>query len=582
MADSLQHRGPDSDGVWLSDNRLAGLAHRRLAILDVSDRSRQPMGNDAGTMQLCYNGEVYNFAQLREELQGLGYGFRTTGDAEVVLRGYEAWGDDVVHRLQGMFAFAIWDETRQRLFLARDRVGIKPLYHAMDSGRFLFASELKGLLAANLQDTRIDVSALWDYLTYAYIPSPKSAYRVVRKLPAGHTLVFENGETTLRSYWDASFAETTAAPAEQHIDALRALLEEAVTSSLVSDVPVGSFLSGGIDSSLVTALATRSHPAIHTFTVGFEGFDWSEAPVAQRTARFLHTTHREMICSADEAIYAVENIPEWFDEPFADTSALATSLVCRRARQEATVVVSGDGGDEIFGGYAHYTKWFKLMHRASLAGVQRPLGRALARRFGVSSKTRRSLNRWAMSPIDRFVAVHGGMTRFDKEDLLPADVVGAFAGYDDNWSFARYWRPELDDWSRLQYVDFKTYLPDGVLTKVDRTSMQTSLEVRPPLLDHRVIETVAGISSRVRTPDGRLKDLMKQVARGTVPDEILGREKQGFSVPTEKWLQEGVFGDTQAIAHWPASSRLLWCLLRQWTERRLGVKDPLELLRQGP
>ncbi len=583
MATRLRHRGPDDSGIWISADARVGLAHTRLSIIDLTHAGHQPMTNESDDVRLVFNGEIYNFRELRGELEKTGHRFRSRTDAEVVLHGYEQWGDDVVAHLRGMFAFAIWDDGQRRLLLARDRLGIKPLYYATTPDSFSFASELKAIEPSMAGDRSVDASALWDYLTYGYVPAPKSVYRSVRKLPAGHTLVLENGRQRIDAYWDVDFAATHPRAETELVVELRSLLADVITSHLVSDVPLGSLLSAGIDSSAVTALAVRSLGSMRTYTVGFGDAAWSEAEPARRTASYLKTTHREIDCDAAQARKAAARMSHWFDEPFADTSAVPTAIVCRAAREDVTVALSGDGGDELFGGYRHYTKFLDLRRRDAVPlAIRRPLGNSLARSFSPSSKGRRSLVRWAMEDLAKYASVHGGITRREKETLFPADIVARFRDYDDYWSFRRYWREDLDVWSRMQYVDLKTYLPDDLLVKVDRVSMDVSLEVRPPLLDHRLVEFVASIPHTTRTPSGELKYLFKKAIEGIVPEELLTREKQGFSAPTEQWLRDGVFGHSPKAQTMQPRDQVLWQLLEQWTRERLGADDPTEVLREGP
>jgi asparagine synthase (glutamine-hydrolysing) len=583
MAACLRHRGPDDSGMWISPDGRVGLGHTRLSIIDLTQAGRQPMTNESDDIRLVFNGEIYNFRELRTELESLGHRFRSRTDAEVVVHGYEQWGDGVVVRLRGMFAFAIWDDPRRRLLLARDRLGIKPLYYAANQHSFSFASELKAIEPAIEGDRAVDASALWDYLTYGYVPAPKSVYRSVRKLPAGHTLVYENGLQRINAYWDVNFAPTSPRDEAEVIEDLRSLLSDAVSSHLVSDVPLGSLLSAGIDSSVITALAARERGSMRTYTVGFGDAAWSEAEPARRTASYLKTVHHEIDCDAAQARSAAARMGHWFDEPFADTSAVPTSVVCRAARRDVTVALSGDGGDELFGGYRHYAKFLDLRRRNLLpSALRRPLGNSLSRAFAPTSKAKRSLARWAMDDLALYVSVHGGITRKEKEALLPADVVERFAHYDDYWNFRRYWREDLDVWSRMQYIDLKTYLPDDLLVKVDRVSMDVSLEVRPPLLDHHLVEFVAAIPHGTRTPHGAPKHLFKKAVENLIPQELLTREKQGFSPPTEEWLRDGVFGHSPNAKTLQPRDALLWRLLEQWTSERLGVNDPTDVLREGP
>jgi len=581
MAESQRHRGPDDSGLWLAPDARAGLSHRRLSILDLSAAGRQPFSDAERDVHLVYNGEIYNFLELRAQLEAAGWEFRSRSDAEVVLRGYQEWGDAVVDRLRGMFAFGVWDGPRRRLLLARDRLGIKPLHWADGGSLFAFASELKGVEAAPIADRALDVSALWDFLTYHWVPAPKTPWRAFRKLPPAHVLVREAGRTTLRRYWSLDFAGDGAGDERRVADELLARVEEAVRMHLLSDVPVGALLSGGIDSSAVTALASRAGERLRTYTVGFEEAAVSEAPWARELARRFDTEHVEETSRLPAAREALDGLAGWLDEPFADTSIVPTALVCRVARRGVKVALSGDGGDELFAGYRRYAKFVEQRRRDVLPlPARRGLAGALGRRLPRASPGRRSVRRWGMDGPARHVSLHGGMTRPEKEDALPESIVARFRGYDDYWAVRSHWREDLDPWSRQQYADLMTYLPDDLLAKVDRASMRVSLEVRPPLLDHVLVEFAASIPASVRVRTGP-KSVLKEALRNVLPREVLERKKQGFSIPTETWATDGLFGDAPRAA-WYLSHRVAWSMLSRWTRARLGVGDPGEILNEGP
>lgn len=579
MAERQRHRGPDGSGIWISPSGRVGLSHRRLAIIDLTSAGAQPMTDESESVHIVYNGEIYNFLELRTELERAGHRFRSHTDTEVILRGYLAWGDAVVSRLRGMFAFGIWDEPRQRLLLARDRLGIKPLHWALENGTFSFASELKGIEAGPPRQRALDVSALWDFLTYQYVPTPKTPYSSVRKLPPAHTLVFENGKVEIRAYWSVEFATRGNRSEAELIDELRSLLRESVRMHLLSDVPLGVLLSGGVDSSAVTAFAAEASEKLRSYSVGFDVASLSEAPFARAVAQRFGTEHVEQTARFDGED-PFSRMVDWFDEPYADTSAIPTALVCRLAREHVTVALSGDGGDELFGGYRRYGKFCRQRGRDFLPRALRSgLGPLVLPLFPTGTKARRALQRWAMEDVARYALLHGGMTRAEKRDVLPREIVTRFDAYDDSWFFRAHWREDLDPWSRLQYVDLKTYLPDDLLTKIDRVSMQVSLEVRPPFLDHRFVEFAASIPSGVRVKNGTMKYLLKEALRGILGPESLDRGKQGFSMPLEG---TGLFDSVGETASWPTSHRTAWSLLERWTRARLGVGSPLEILREGP
>lgn len=585
MAKRQAHRGPDDAGSWADPRGRAAFAHARLSILDLSEAGRQPMTDAAGAACVVYNGEIYNFRELRRELENAGHAFRSGTDTEVLLHGYLAWGDSVVERLHGMFAFGIWDARAGRLLLARDRLGIKPLHYAEGPAGIAFASELKGLEAAPGAGGAVDASALWDFLTYLYVPAPKTAWRAIRKLPPGCTLVRERGgRAAIRRYWDADFARTVRRTDAECVEELRGLLARCVRDHLVSDVPVGVLLSGGIDSSAVTAYASAGRAAapggeLRSFSVSFGGASVCEAPFARAVAERFGTRHVQEDSAPAQDAAELEELAAWFDEPFADASALPTSVVCRVARRDVPVVLSGDGGDELFGGYRRYGKFCRLARRdVAPRAAQRTAAAAVARLLPGGSGAARSLHRWGLEDVARYAQLHGGMTRPDKAAALPRAVTDRFAGYDDLWSFREHWREDLDPWSRMQYLDLKTYLPDDLLTKVDRMSMRWSLEVRPPLLDHRIVEFAASVPAAQRTPGGAMKGLFKRALAGTLGPESLDRGKQGFSIP----IDPALFAGSVESAGWPTPQRVAWAMLKAWTKRRLAVADPREILREGP
>ena len=564
MGDRQSHRGPDGSGEWISGDGQVGLAHRRLAILDLSERARQPMSNRKGTVRVVYNGEVYNFRELRRELERLSFEFRSDSDTEVLLHGYEAWGPAVVSRLRGMFAFAIWDEPRRRLVLGRDRLGIKPLYYARDTKTFSFASELKGIEAGPLELRTLDPSALYDYLTYLYVPTPKTPYRAVRKLPPASLLILEGGAERIESYWDVRFDDRIQLRGEDLVRELRSKLEDAVRSHLVSDVPVGILLSGGLDSSTVAAYAGKG---ARTFSVGFDR-GGSETAFARRVAERFGHIHSEAVLATGGIPNDLSRMTRWYDEPHYDTSAFPASLVCQAARRDVKVALSGDGGDEVFGGYAHYSKFAALERRDVLpAALRRSIEKGVVR-MGETFLKR------TLKGVERYAFLMGGMTRPEKATRLPPDVNRRFRDYDDYWLFRRFWREELDGWSRLQYLDLKTYLPDDILTKMDRVGMEASLEVRVPLLDTPLVEFVCSIPSERRVSGGRPKHILRKAMEGVLPPETLSRRKRGFSLPSGIWGAK--------VPGWRRSHRVAWSILSQWAADKTGSDGALEILRSGP
>jgi len=538
MRDSMAHRGPDDAASWVSADGSVGLGHRRLSIIDLSAAGRQPMTNEDGSLQLVFNGEVYNFAELRRELERAGHRMRSSTDSEVILHGYEEWGTDVVRRLRGMFAFALWDGPRRRLLLARDRLGIKPLFYHLDGGDLTFASELKGVVADPGVPRKLDETALWDFFTYRYVPTPKTIWRDVKKLPPGHWALFENGSLTLSEYWAPRFGGAGATSGEEAVERLRAKLEECVSMHMVADVPVGVLLSGGLDSSTVCALASRSvRGPLHTFSIGFDVAQHDERPFARLVADRYRTEHHELAVDRELARALEDRVVEMYDEPFADSSATPTFLVSQLARETVPVALSGEGGDEIFGGYAWYGLFLGLR---GLDGLPRGLRRAiggLVRPLPTGFKGKWTIEASALDPVERYALLMGGLTSERKAALLAPEFRRRFEGYDDLWHFRRFWREDLDPFSRMQYLDLRTYLNDDILTKVDRASMAVSLEARVPLLDHELIDAVLALPVELRNPGAAQKHLFRQAIAPWLPREVLDKKKQGFSVPLYAWFQ---------------------------------------------
>lgn len=540
MRDTMVSRGPDAAGTHL--DRFAGLGHRRLSIIDI-EASVQPMSNKDGTIWIVFNGEIYNFRELREDLIARGHSFRTAGDTEVIVHLYEEFGSDCVSRLRGMFAFAIWDARSDTLFLARDRIGIKPLYYVLNDEAFLFGSELKALMAdVRVRSTReIDIDAVHSYLSFLSVPDPSCIYQGVRKLPAGHTLTFKAGRVELHRYWDVTFTDEEGVSEEDWGEQLLALMREAVRIRLVADVPLGAFLSGGVDSSTVVALmAGLMDRPVKTFSIGFADRSYNEASDAKRVATHLGTDHTELILAPTDARDVVPSLIEHFDEPFADSSAIPTYFVSKLARQQVTVVLSGDGGDELFGGYPWrqtrpaYQRFLSRLPQPLRSGI-RHLGSSFPRRMPGSNYLRR-----IDIPYERYIL--DAMAVFDEADrpgLYSSAMTAAMTGVDPY----RHHLPHLQGTSfrsweaRMMEYDLKTYLPNDILTKVDRMSMFASIEARVPLLDHRLVELAARIPSRLKLRNGISKYILKQVISPLLPAEVLTKRKQGFSVPLETWLR---------------------------------------------
>ena len=512
----LNHRGPDDHGVWAGDG--AALGHTRLSIIDLSASGHQPM--ELGPLVLVYNGEIYNYRELRSKLRGP---FVSNSDTEVLLHLYREFGDRCVEHLQGMFAFAVWDRSRHRLFAARDHLGIKPFHYAVRGGTLAFASELGALKAA--VDTTIDRTAIVDYLTYGYVPAPKTIYAGCHKLPPAHTLVFEDGRLRLERYWSAPL-ETKIDDMTVAVERLDEMLREIVPSQLVSDVPIGVFLSGGMDSATTTYYAGK----VNTFTLGFDDRAKSEADAARSVADHLGTTHHEIIAGSGNLRTAVDTIARCFGEPFGDNAAWSSYLVSQLAREHVTVALSGEGGDELFGGYDRY---WKLQR-----GGNSPLDAALGRFIRPTSRWGRSIYRRTATGVAAAAARGGGLVGPALDALLDPALLDP--DYDRLWSYRQYWRDDLPATLRLRWLELNTALPDGLLTKVDRTSMAHSLEVRPPLLDHRLVEFAFSLSPRllVDAQAGRGKLVLRELMSARLPPGHLDRPKQGFGLPIRRWLAQ--------------------------------------------
>jgi asparagine synthase (glutamine-hydrolysing) len=515
MAQRLRHRGPDGDGAW-SEPGVA-LAHRRLAIQDLSEGGHQPMR--FGSQVLTYNGELYNHERLRAGLTGP---WRSTGDTEVLVHLLAEQGSACLGRLVGMFAFAAWDVRQRSLLLARDRLGIKPLYYRVLPDGIAFASELKALL--ELGQPEIDQSAVRDFLFHGYIPAPKSIYRGIAKLPAGHTLTWVNGRIDIERYWNPSTA-IIARSAGDTVQELDGLLREVVPAHTLADVPVGVFLSGGIDS----ALTTYYLDAPRTYTLGFDLGKRSESDAARRAAEHLRTRHLEMTAPQADFAEALERMPALFDEPFGDSAAWSNYLIAQFARREVTVALSGEGGDEIFCGYPRY--WSRIGARSTL------LNRSLARLMPPLSRLGSSMQRHAYVGLPAYAAALGGMTALQIDSLLAKRW--REPEYDYLWFYRQYWREDMGSLAQLRWLDLNTDLAEGLLTKVDRTSMAHSLEVRPPLLDHRLVEFMLSVDPAVLVDQKRRKGklLVRQLMEPRLPAGHLNQPKSGFGLPVHRWLQ---------------------------------------------
>jgi asparagine synthase (glutamine-hydrolysing) len=532
MCQAIRHRGPDDQGVWIGDGIALGM--RRLSIIDLAG-GHQPIFNEDHSILVVFNGEIYNYQELKTRLQERGHRFRTNSDTETIVHAYEEYGDECVNHLRGMFSFALWDGKGQRLLAARDRFGKKPLNYFWDGQRLIFGSEIKSILEADIQ-REVNPIALDEYLVYCYVPAPNTLFKNIFKLPAAHILIYENGQIRTKRYWELSFAPTCQHDEATAIERTRELLKEAVKVRLMSEVPLGAFLSGGIDSSLVVCfMSSMTSEPVKTFSIGFDEHDYSELKYARQVANYFGTEHHEFFVRPD----LVSVLPElvWaYDEPFADVSMLPTYYVSKLAREHVTVVLTGDGGDEIFGGYTRYARELAITRTPLLLRLLLGNGSMLMPDGMRGKKRLQNLHSNLANRYARTLASLPDNLRsclYTREHLA---VVGHHIPYDQlTRKFKRV--SHLDVMSQMQYADVETYLTDDILVKVDKASMLNSLETRAPLLDQHLVEYVASLPSAIRTHGGTLKSLLKKVAPDMLPEAVVTRPKQGFGVPIQRWLR---------------------------------------------
>ncbi|KPK00675.1 MAG: asparagine synthase [Nitrospira bacterium SG8_35_4] len=554
MNDVMVHRGPDMGDIYLDSD--LGLCHRRLSIIDLSEDGRQPMLSDDGKLVIVFNGEIYNFQELRSELLAKGHTFRTGTDTEVLLYLYKEYGEASIERIRGMFAYTIWDRSEKKLFAARDRIGKKPFYYYAKSGGFAFASEIKSLLQIDRLGTDIDPTALIDYLKYLFIPHPKSIYNDIEKLEPGHYLIYKNGRAEVKQYWDVDFSDPLRSGEGEIIEELLDVVAEAVKCRMISDVPLGAFLSGGVDSSGIVALMARgvSEP-VTTCSIGFDDEKHNEAMYAKSFARSLSTNHHEHYIK-DEPAGIIEKLVWHFDEPFADSSMVPTYYVSNLARQNVTVALSGDGGDESFAGYEKYSiDRYENMVREF---VPHPVLEGIARitnsfQSGLNKRLNSLCSSAALSPAEGFYVTNTFITDVQLKSILTNRIWQEVMEYDPAAHMKRYFNSAngRDHLSKILYADLKLYLPGDILVKVDRMSMANSLEVRSPLLDHKVIEFAARIPSSLKIHRGEKKYALKKSFGKVVPQDVLNRKKHGFVVPLNSWFknelkemaEQSIFGD---------------------------------------
>ena len=564
MIDAQAHRGPDAWGVW-SDGRCA-LGHRRLSIIDLSEAGRQPMSNARGDIRITFNGEIYNFQDLRRELESLGHGFRTRTDTEAIICAYEQWGIGCLARLRGMFAFGIWDRRRRRLFLARDRVGKKPLFYAQFGDHFLFASELQGLLADKRVPREVDPPAIDAYLSYGYVPAPRAAFKGVYKLPPAHYLTLDLKQTgfekRIERYWALDYEPKLRIDEDEACEVLREKMTEAVRLRMISDVPLGAFLSGGVDSSVVVGLMARlSGAKVKTFSIGFNESAYDETAHARRIAERWETDHHEFIVEPD-ALSILPKLVRHYGEPYADSSAIPTFYVAQMTRRHVTVALNGDGGDESFAGYDRYLANHLAERMRSVPGAAvaaRALSRVIPDSIDPKSRARRARRFLAVASQPMAERYPRWLKTFQDEaktrlygqefigllkghgDVLPSAVAEVMkCGASSSLALrdgATPPRLPLHPIDAAMAVDVASYLPYDLLVKVDVASMANSLEARSPFLDHEAMEFAARLPVEIKFRGGRLKSLLKRAFADLLPPENVKRRKMGFGVPVGQWFR---------------------------------------------
>jgi len=559
MTRVLSHRGPDGEGFYMNENPSfsVGLGHRRLKIIDLVTGD-QPMSNEDGSIWLVYNGEVYNFKELREELTKKGHRFSSRSDTEVIIHLYEEEGENLLPRLNGMFAFALWDEKKKKLLIARDRLGIKPLYYYVGEKEFAFASEIKSFLHLPSFNREIKGEAIHYYLFLQYIPSPHTIFKKVWKLPPAHYLVWEDGKIRVEKYWEVEYRDYPDKGEKYYRERLRELLEDAVKIRLVSDVPFGAFLSGGIDSTIVVGvMADYLKEPVRTFSMGFDVASFNELHYAKVASETFQTEHHEFRVKPPNVLELLPILIWHYDEPFADPSSIPTYMVSQLARRYVTMVLSGDGGDEVFAGYHRYLAerllslfrpFFLPFHFSPFLSFINSLPES-TRINDLSRRLKRLLNRMDLPSAERYISwllifdlerigwLYTSEFEEEVKEIYPPDFLKKY--FEKSLS--------LSTLGRCQYTDLKTYLPEDILTKVDRASMANSLECRVPFLDHRVVEFMASVPPHYKLRGFLLKYLLKKTFKDKLPPKIYFRGKHGFGVPIGKWFREELYAFTEKI-----------------------------------
>lgn len=589
MCESIIHRGPDEQGMLVRGRAALGM--RRLSIIDVKS-GQQPMFTEDGSLAIVYNGEIYNFQTVRQELIGLGHSFKTNSDTEVVVHAFQEFGEACLEKLRGMFAFAIWDQRDESLFIARDRVGKKPLFYGQsDAGELVFGSELKTLLTHGGVKREVDLAALDAYLSFGYVPEEFCILKGVKKLLPGHFLRYRDGTVETKKYWDFDLTLPDERRSEEDwASELRGKITEAVKIRLISEVPLGAFLSGGVDSSTIVAMMAKlSGKPVKTFSIGFREDSFDELKYARLAAKEFHTDHHEFIVTPD--LFDLIGEVVWhFDEPFADQSSLPTFMLSKMARDHVTVVLSGDGGDELFAGYERYVIDQGRNKFASVPGfVRDKLMRRVSAALPHGARGKNFLHNVSLDPIDRYLDSISAFNGPRKEMLYSHELVDSLNGERSAGEsvFRKYGSTSglSDPIARLLYLDSKTYLPGDILTKVDRMTMANSIEARVPLLDHELIEFVGLMPSSLKMKGRETKYILKKAMEGLVPREILYREKQGFGVPIGEWINNQLrdrinddLADSRSIGRGYFDSRYINTLLKEHANGRRDHANSLWML----
>jgi asparagine synthase (glutamine-hydrolysing) len=611
MTRTLSHRGPDEEGYFINEGvggnttvpngtsrvplyRLkkgiqglgnVGLGHRRLSIIDLAS-GQQPLSNEDGTVWIAFNGEIYNFQELKDQLEERGHVFKTRSDTETIVHAYEEWGEESVKKFRGMFAFSVWDERLRLLFFGRDRVGKKPLYYYLDEKRLIFASEIKAILAHPGIRRDLDKTALSDYLSLTYIPSPKTIFKHIRKLPPASYAIFQNGGLKIQSYWDLSFQPDRGLSDHQIEEGILELLQESTRIRMISEVALGAFLSGGVDSSAVVAFMAATSPTpVVTNSISFSHDIYNETAYARMVAEKYATSHNEFKVSP-EAVSIMDTLSWHYDEPFADSSSVPTYYVSKTAREKVTVALSGDGGDENFAGYSRYAFDARENHVRDLVPLSwQPTVFGFLRDLYPRSNALHALFRGkafvanvARDPIDAYFFTVSTIHDDYKKEYINPDIYKEIAAYRTLDLFRDLYgrAPAADHLSRLQYLDVKTYLCEDILTKVDRASMAVSLEVRCPLLDHRFMEFAARIPKDKKLVDGKGKVIFKKALERKLPKELLYRKKMGFALPVREWFRNEIREYAgPIILDGPATRDYLnrETVKKVWDEHQRGERD---------